>query len=284
MPGERLDQKTIEKVWNDYLTTGNNWRYLGPFKYRDFRALMRWLPKDPRCRICYTPFSGVGGKLIKMALGRERSVLNPNMCNICDKFAREYQGGAEVEISMLFADVRGSTTLAEGMAPIEFSRLINRFYRAVTDILVESDAWIEKLFGDEVTGLFIPGFTGPQHARLAVEAAQAILRATGHGSPEGAWIPVGVGVHTGTAFVGAVGKEGGMIDIIALGDAVNTAARLAANAGPGEILVSEQAWNVSGLGTELGAEGAEVRQLQIKGRSEPVGVRILRAVYRTVEG
>jgi adenylate cyclase len=278
MPGERLDQKTIEQLWHDYLTTGNYWRYLGPFKYRDFRKMMRWLPKDPRCRICYSPFSGVGGSLVKMALGRERSVLNPSMCNICDKFAREYRGGAEVEISMLFADVRGSTTLAEGMAPIEFSRLIDRFYRAVTDILVESDAWIEKMIGDEVTGLFIPGFAGSQHARLAVEAAQAILRATGHGRPEGSWIPVGVGVHTGTAFVGAVGKEGGMIDITALGDSVNTAARLAANAGPGEILVSEQAWNASGLGSGLGAEGAEARQLQLKGRREPVEVRVLRAV------
>jgi adenylate cyclase len=278
MPRERLDQKTIERLWHDYLTTGNYWRYLGPFKYRDFRTLMRWLPKDPRCRICYLPFSGLGGTFVKMALGRERSALNPSMCNICDKFAREYRGGAEVEISMLFADVRGSTTLAEGIAPIEFSRLIDRFYRAVTDILVESGAWIEKLIGDEVTGLFIPGFAGPQHARLAVEAAQAILRVTGHGRSEGAWIPVGVGVHTGTAFVGAVGKEGGMIDITALGDAVNTAARLAANAGPGEILVSEQAWNASGLGSELGPQGAEARHLQLKGRSEPVEVRVLRAV------
>jgi adenylate cyclase len=87
-----------------------------------------------------------------------------------------------------------------------------------------------------------------------------------------------VGVHTGTAFVGAVGKEGGMIDITALGDSVNTAARLAANAGPGEILVSEQAWNASGLGSGLGVEGAEARQLQLKGRREPVEVRVLRAV------
>jgi class 3 adenylate cyclase len=69
-----------------------------------------------------------------------------------------------------------------------------------------------------------------------------------------------------------------MIDITALGDSVNTAARLAANAGPGEILVSEQAWNASGLGPGLGAEGAEVRQLQLKGRREPVEVRVLKAV------
>jgi adenylate cyclase len=166
-------------------------------------------------------------------------------------------------------------TLAEGKSPLEFSRLIDRFYQTTTDILVESNAWIEKLIGDEVTGLFIPGFAGPQHARLAVEAAQAILLATGHGGADAPWIPVGVGVHTGMAYVGAVGKEGGMTEVTALGDAVNTAARLAANAGRGEILVSERTWNAAGLGS--GENDAEMRRLQLKGRSEPVEVHVLRA-------
>jgi adenylate cyclase len=272
MPEKRLDQEIVNQMWLNFLTTGNTPRYLGPINFREFRSLMKWLPKNPRCKMCDAPFSGIGGTIVKLALGRTRSTLNPSMCNICDQFAHEHGGGAEVEISMLFADVRGSTTLAEGMTPSEFSRLIDRFYRAATDILIESDAWIEKLIGDEVTGLFIPGYVGLQHARVAVEAAQAILRATGQGSPEGPWIPVGVGVHTGTAFVGAVGKEGSMTEITALGDAVNTAARLAANAGPGEILVSQQAWDSAGLASK----GAEARRLQLKGRSEPVAVRVLR--------
>jgi adenylate cyclase len=194
------------------------------------------------------------------------------MCNVCEQFAHEYQGGAEVEISMLFADVRGSTTLAEGMTPLEFSRLIDRFYKAVTDILIESNAWIEKLIGDEVTGLFVPGFAGQEHARLAVKAAQSVLQVTGHGDPGGPWIPVGVGVHTGLAYVGAVGKEGGIVEITALGDAVNTAARLASNAGLGEILVSEQTWKAAGIETK----DSEARRLQLKGRSEAIDVRVLR--------
>jgi adenylate cyclase len=52
---------------------------------------------------------------------------------------------------------------------------------------------------DEVTALFIPGFTGQEHARRAVEAGQALLRVTGHAEPGGPWVPVGVGIHTGTA-------------------------------------------------------------------------------------
>jgi adenylate cyclase len=191
---------------------------------------------------------------------------------VCESFARQHQGGAEVEISMLFADVRGSTTIAERMQPLEFSRLIDRFYRVTTDILIEANAWIEKLIGDEVTGLFIPGFVGTEYARKAVETAEAILRATGHAGSGQPWIPVGIGVHSGTAFVGSVGREGGLTEITALGDSVNTAARLASSAGPGEVLVSLQTWGAAGFE----GRNAEERQLQLKGRSEPVAVRVVR--------
>jgi adenylate cyclase len=272
MANKGIDQENINQIWRDYLTKANSSRYLGPITLREFRKLMKLVPKNPRCKVCYAPFSGIGGRFVKLVFDREPSALNPTICNICENFAREHPGGAEVEISMLFADVRGSTTLAEGMAPLEFSRIIDRFYRTATEVLIEKDAWIEKLIGDEVTGLFIPGYVGPQHARVAVEAAQAILQATGHGKPEGPWIPVGVGVHTGIAYVGAVGKKGAMMEITALGDAVNTAARLASKAGPGEIIVSEQTWNAAGLKKN----DIETQLLQLKGRSEPVEVHVLR--------
>ena len=95
------------------------------------------------------------------------------------------QGGAEVEITMLFADVRGSTTLAEGMTPAEFRNLINRFYKASAAVLIRSEAIIDRLVGDEVIGYFIPGLAGQEHASKAVESAQAILDVTGHGDSEG---------------------------------------------------------------------------------------------------
>ena len=105
---------------------------------------------------------------------------------------------------MLFVDVRGSTTIAEKMDTHEFSRLMNRFYEATIDVLVQADAFIEKLVGDEVTALFIPGYAGQEHARKAVEAGQVLLRVTGHGEPGGPWVPVGVGIHTGKAWVGSI--------------------------------------------------------------------------------
>lgn len=159
------------------------------------------------------------------------------------------------------------------MRPSDFRQLMNRFYAAATDVMVKTDALIDKLVGDEVIGLYLPGWAGPNHARLAVKAAQDVLRATGHGEPHGPWLPVGVGVHTGIAFVGTVsGTEGTVTDLTALGDAVNVAARLASVAGGGEALISNATYAAAGL--DLG--NLEQRQLELKGKNEPISVRVLR--------
>jgi adenylate cyclase len=228
------------------------------------------LPCSARCRICNVPFNGLSGQIMHF-FGKDSSTINPHLCNACDRFARANPGGVEIRLSMLFADIRGSTSLAEGMKATEFTRLIDRFFAACTDILCQTDAIIDKLAGDQVSGYYVPGLTGPMHARVAVQAAQALLRATGHGGADVPWIPVGIGIHTGEAFIGAVGTQGGITDITALGDAVNIAARLAANAGPGEILVSQETYTDAGL--DLG--DLEQRELALKGRSKPVSVYIL---------
>lgn len=187
-------------------------------------------------------------------------------------FANRYPGGTEAEISMLFVDVRSSSALAERMSAGTFAGLMNCFYRTATEILIESDAIIDKLVGDEVIGLYLPIFTGPNHARPATEAARELLRATGHGQPNGPWISIGIGVHTGIAFVGTVeGTEGTVSDITALGDNVNVAARLASLAAPGEALISEAAFAAG----DVEMEHLERRTLELKGRTEPVEVRAL---------
>jgi adenylate cyclase len=157
------------------------------------------------------------------------------------------------------------------MNPTDYSKLINRFYSTATQVMVNSDALIDKIIGDQVAGMYVPGFAGKEHARRAIEAAQEILQATGHNSPKGPWIQLGVGVHTGTAFVGSLGSEQGTTDITVLGDAANIAARLSTNAGVGEILISEPAF--SSAGVELG--DLEKRVLELKGKSEPLNVWVI---------
>jgi adenylate cyclase len=238
---------------------------------RQGRRLFRMLPTEPRCRLCNAPFSGPGAPLMRV-LGRGPSARNPRFCSEC--LAKTPLGGAEIELSLLFADVRGSTGLAEQANLTEFAGLMNRFYSVGTSVLVQTDALVERFQGDEVIGLYVPGFAGPDHARRAVEAAQELLRATGYADPQGPWLPVGVGVHTGTAFVGAVGAGGTMTELTVLGDAANLAARLATSAAPGEVLVSAAAYSAAGLA--LGSP--EGRRLELKGRTAPADVRVLRLI------
>ncbi len=96
---------------------------------------------------------------------------------------------------------------------------------------------------------------------------------TGYAVKDNPWLPVGVGICTGVAYVGVVGSSGGVTDITALGDAVNTTARLASSAAAGEILVSEAVCDAAGLGSAQ----FEERTLTLKGKQEPFRVRVLRA-------
>jgi adenylate cyclase len=127
--------------------------------------------------------------------------------------------------------------------------------------------------GDQVIGLFVPRFAGRDHAKVAVQTALDILRATGHQSPSGSWIPVGIGVHTGLAYVGTVGTRGGVSEIAVLGNTANLAARLSAKAAAGEVLISETSVARAGILQDA----SETRTIEMKGMSEPVPVRVLRA-------
>ena len=232
------------------------------------RRLMWLLPQDPRCKFCNAPFRGIGGRLVKMFFGKERSTLNPHYCNMCEQASREFPGGTEVPMSMLFADVRGSTALSETMSPTEFSQLISRFYNQSTKVITDADGLVEKLAGDSVAAFWGAGFAGASYVARSIQVAQKLAGVMGR---EG--IPVGIGVHAGVAYFGAVGAPDGLTEITAVGDEVNTAARLASKAAPGEIIVSEQALHEAALpATDL-----EARSLDLKGISQPVAVRVMHA-------
>jgi adenylate cyclase len=234
------------------------------------RRVHRRIPSAPRCKLCAAPFAGIGG-LVMPLFGHPRWPKNPKYCAGCFGMLRANHGGAEVECSLLFADVRGSTPLAETMSPRDFNRLMGRFYDTAFEILVNHDAFVDKFVGDEVIGIFVPSMAGAAHAGRAVAAATALLRATGHRDSRGPWVPVGAGVSTGIAYVGSIG-EGPDTELTAMGDIVNTTARLASVAGAGEVLVTAAAATAAGL-----PAGRERRSLELKGKSEPTEVVVERA-------
>jgi adenylate cyclase len=233
------------------------------------RALFAPLRGSPRCKVCLIPFGGLAGMLASF-IGRRPSRKNPNVCSICCEAMP--RGGAEVEVAVLFADIRGSTALGERLKPGAYAALLNRFYSAATSVLLRHDAIIDKLIGDEVMALFIPGICGTEFRWRAVQAAGNLLEAVGYGQPDGAWIPLGGGVSSGLSYVGNIGSEG-IVDFTALGDTVNTAARLAASAAPGEILLSEQ--TCASLPESF--RQLEQRGLALRGKERISEVRVLRA-------
>ena len=227
------------------------------------RRILGKIPSEPCCKLCAAPFGRPGSALLRF-VGFGPSRLNRRLCRMCFHSVDKTPGGAEVEISLLFADVRGSTALAERTPAQEFSRLMARFYGTAAEVVDRWDDIVDKFVGDEVVALFVPGFAGTDHAAKAVGAARGLLRATGNDDGE-PWIPVGTGVHTGVAYVGRVG-EGDACDFTALGDPVNTTSRLASSAGAGEILVSSVAADAASMDTT----GLERRTLTLRGRDETV--------------
>lgn len=268
MADRKVSESVIKYAWHTYLTTGEMPPSLNPpwYERKAFRPILKRLPKSPRCGVCYVPFEGIGGTFSRVFLRVERSQLNPNLCNICELFATEYHGGVELEISMLFVDVRGSTTIAEKTSPENFSKLINRFYRTATEAFYRNYGFVEKMLGDEVAGFFVPGFAGPEHASVAIKTGKEIMMALGYGASSKPWIPAGVGINTGIAYVGSVHTEGDVSNIAILGDSVNTAARLTSLAGVGEILISDTTRQAA----DLDVAGMESQTLKLKGKSQDV--------------
>jgi adenylate cyclase len=257
-----MNKDNVNQLWHDWFMTD---AFAVEKRLHNF---FRHLPHDPRCKFCHSPFEGVGGLVVGALYGRKQSNLNPHFCNMCEDFAKKFPGGAEVEMSMLFVDVRGSTALSEQMSAREFQKLINRFFVGTTKAIAEEDGLVEKLAGDAVAAFWGTGFAGQEYVARTIRTAQKILKVM-----EAQQIPVGVGVHAGVAFFGAMGSTEGLVNISAIGDEVNTAARLASKAAAGEIIVSEKAIAQA----KISGEGLETRKLELKGISEPVTVRVMRA-------
>jgi adenylate cyclase len=251
--------EATEEFWRDFLTKGHRVE-------NALRGVLKLVPHDPRCRLCAAPFAGAGGQIMRL-MGKRQSDKNPNWCGTCFRFMEKHHGGAEIECTLLFADVRGSTALAEQIPAGEFRELMERYYDTAAKTVFDNDGVVDKFVGDELVAMFFPLLTGDHHAECGLAAARALLEATGHADPDGPWIPVGVGLHTGNAWVGAVG-EGVHVTITALGDAVNTTARLASAAIAGETLLTTAAARTARL---VDAD-LERRTLELKGKQEVVDV------------
>jgi adenylate cyclase len=224
------------------------------------QKVFRRLPHDPRCTLCRSPFAGVGGKLVGF-VGRKPSRKNPNLCQAC--FDALPSGGIEIDIGVVFADVRGSTTMGEQSSATVFADRLNHFYATATEVFIRHDGLIDKLIGDEVMALFLPGLGGSEYRCKAAQAAIDLAGAIDD-------LPVGIAANAGIAFVGNVGS-GTVMDFTALGDAVNTAARLQSHASPGEVVLSSELYDL----VAADHPGATRKRVDVRGREESVDIAVL---------
>jgi adenylate cyclase len=236
------------------------WRALESHRGTMFLRTMRRLPHGPRCAVCGAPYHGIGGRIMR-PFGFAPSRKNPRLCIRC--FDEGPVGGREMDVGVLFADVRGFTALSETRAPKEIAALLNGFYETAIEVLCRH-AIVDKLVGDEVMGLYLPQLSTDEVGPHMLADARDLMAAAGP------LLDIGIGLDYGRAFVGNVGS-GEVKDFTAIGDVVNTAARLQGVAAAGEAVISERVCAVAG---GLPPDAVE-RTFELKGKSAPERAYVL---------
>ena len=237
------------------------------------RRRMLHLPSDPRCKLCSAPFGGPGGAVLRH-FGFARFPGNPAICQNCiSGFRKKGMTGAEIPTTLLFVDIRGSTALGERLTPTEFRDYLARFYAIGSKAILDArrpgrQAGRRRDHRPVLRRGQRPG-ARPSGSRRG-DGPDVQCRAR-DATPQGP-ILVGGALHTGTAYVGPTGPAELVDDFTALGDVVNTTARLASAAAAGELLVSVTAAEAAG---DV-ASDAERRTLEVRGREATIDVVVLR--------
>ncbi len=179
-------------------------------------------------------------------------------------------GGEEREVSVLFADIRGFTTISEQLSPEAVVNMLNTYLSVVADAVVHHDGIVNKFAGDNIMAVWNAPQLQPEHAVLAVRAAWeaqqklAELRQKDVGS-----LPVqfGIGINTGVALAGNIGSAG-RSEYTVIGDSVNTASRICSSTPGGEVWIGAETYNEAKDHIEI----CELEAQQVKGKSEPIKV------------
>jgi adenylate cyclase len=179
-------------------------------------------------------------------------------------------GGQRVDITVLFADIRGFTTYSEKRSPEELVAVLNRYLAAGAEAVLAEEGTVDKFLGDAVMAWFNAPLPQPDHTLRAVRAAldlKAAVEKLHAELPAKAQLSFGVGIHYGEAVLGWIGTEK-RLEYTAIGDSVNTAKRIQENSAKGQILISKEAYNR----VKKQVQAKPYAPLQVKGKSDPLEV------------
>jgi adenylate cyclase len=232
----------------------------------------------PVCKGCIAlgaknpvPLSGPASYVMRL-LGVRRSRMNPNICTYCEA---HFQPGTNkqyqtVTATVLFADIRGYTTLSLQINSDLMAGVLSQIYDQVAQVVWAHDGVVNKFIGDAVLAIFDFPILREDAEVQAVAAAFGIVQAVRDLAPkilpqlDATALAVGIGIHTGELTVGKIGEVGA--DVTAIGPTVNLASRLQGAAGPGEVLVSASTYQA----ISVSFPAAEERRCSLKGIPEPV--------------
>lgn len=181
-------------------------------------------------------------------------------------------GGVNQKVTVMFADIRGFTTLSETLDPPRVVEILNEYFTRVTDVIFDQGGMIDKYIGDAVMAVFGAPISKGNDAARAVETAvqmQRLMAEINRDAHARHWpeLQIGIGINTGLVTAGNIGSPR-RLDYTVVGDAVNTASRIMESADGGKILISES------TAAELD-QSYRLRKLplrRIRGRSEPVRI------------
>ena len=237
------------------------------------------MPLAAICKGCWQkmgvpiPLGGVLSLPFRM-FGIRRSRMNPNTCTICElMFSRVMKARkVAVDVTVMFADLRGYTSLSQTLAPEAMSGLLDTFYDVCATAIWEHDGLLNKTIGDAVMAVFNFPIPLRDHARQAVLTARAI-QSRCHAQREtliadygisGTELGVGIGIDSGEVSFGEFGRS--HRDLTAIGTVVNTAARAQSAAAPGQILVTKSVFERSGPDMA----DSHVEEFRLKGFDAPM--------------
>jgi adenylate cyclase len=193
----------------------------------------------------------------------EKILANPDQVHL---------GGENQTATILFADIRGFTRMSEHMEPQRIVELLNEYFSEMTDLIFDNGGTLDKYLGDGIMALFGAPLPKPDDARRSVKTAAEMQRALAQLNRQ--WeargqqpLKIGIGVNTGPVTAGNIGSSKRM-DYTVIGDAVNLASRLCANAAAGQILISESTFQQ--IGGDFPAQRLE--PIRVKGKETPVEV------------
>jgi PAS domain S-box-containing protein len=179
-------------------------------------------------------------------------------------------GGKRVEVTVLFADIRGFTSYSETQTPEQLVSVLNRYLAAGAEAVLEEEGTVDKFLGDAVMAWFNAPIPQPDHTLRAVRTALKLRERIAHlhaALPPEAQLAFGIGIHTGEAVLGLIGTEK-RLEYTAIGDSVNITKRLQENAARNQIVISQAAYEH--VRREIIAQPMEA--LSVKGKRESLQV------------